>query len=376
MGCFLMKFRKILTGILTICLVNLSFISVVQLNAQTVDNAVNRSASIVSDDNINMQTAKSPMKEFVIKNRKDFSKFMKTPEYWGSDFNIKLNVNINMIVKKFEPINEFRGNFDGCGHTIKNVLLRCFVKNNYGKISRVNFEKSVFLDSKCGFVENNYGIITECKAKGNIKGYCIKRHFDLIFGFVIDRREDKDNMGGFVINNSGTITNCKAEGNVNGNSYVGGFVGWNSGGKIINCKYTGKVNGKNYVGRFVGENDSNIEKCTATGKVTGKTSVGGFVGLFYGGYGGTITKCDAKGEVKGNKNVGGFIGENFFCGIITSCTVTGNVNGNINVGGFIGENWHGTITECTATCNLNGKKISLDKFVGLNYGGEIKDCKV
>ena len=285
---------------------------------------------------------------------------MTTSEYWESNYKIKLNCDISFIFfKKFNPIEDFKGDFDGGGHTIKYVMLRYFVKNNHGTISRLNFQKSKLLSSRCGFVENNYGTISECTSIGKVEA---ELHGDFnMGGFVLyNRGAIKDSsakitvigakdgkrgktLGVFAACNDGAIINCNAKGNIRAHiifcSYsfqiyenVGGFVGVNNG-KITNCIATGNVNCK----RFTTNGSSRwVERCA-----------GGFAGRNRG----TISECTSKVDVKGEgieEKLGGFVGNNIDNGIITNCTAMGKID---------------------------GKKINFDRFAGENKG-KIEDCKI
>ncbi len=281
-----MNIKRILSGILTTCVLSASFLSALPVSAQTTTEVAH--SQVVAEQQNNVQIAGSSTNEFVINNKKDFSKFMTTPKYWESDYKIKLNCGISWIFfKKFNPIEDFKGDFDGGGHTIKYVMLKCFVKNNHGTISRLNFQKSKLLSSECGFVENNYGTISECTSNGNVKG--------------------GNNVGGFVDYNDGKITNCIAKGKVTGKYGVGGFVGINyADGTITNCSSKGSVYGLG-LGGFVGNNRGTITNCAATGDVTGNDHIGGFVG----NNSGTITNCTAIGNINGEKiSLDSFAGKN------------------------------------------------------------------
>ncbi|MDE5600461.1 MAG: hypothetical protein K2I60_02485, partial [Oscillospiraceae bacterium] len=346
----------ILSGILITCIVSTSILSALPVSAQTTAEGAH--IQVAADQKDNTQTTESSTKEFAINNKKDFSKFMTTPAYWESNYKIKLNCDISWIFfKKFNPIEDFKGDFDGGGHTIKYVMLKCFVKNNQGTISRLNFQKSKLLSSTCGFVGGfageNKGKITNCAATGNVKGI--------------------HDVGGFVGWNDGTISECTSEGTVKGGYGVGGFAGGNQR-TITSCTATGNVNGYS-VGGFIGYNCcGTITNCKAEGIVVGDGCLGGFAGCNEG----KITDCTATGNVNGY-NVGGFVGKNYKNGTITNCIAMGKVTEKSKetscyAGGFAGKN-KGIITNCTATGDVNGKKVSLDSFAGENEG-KMEDCKI
>ena len=323
-----MKTKKLLSIILTIFVVNLSFISALSVSAQTTEGYFNKGVQVVSELKDIVQTDEKQTNEFIIKNKEDFSKFMITSEYWENDYKVTLACDIDMQGEVFNSIETFNGQFDGVGHTVSNISFKCFVENNHGTISDVKFNGGNLINgSECGFVFNNEedGLIVCCSVDNmNSEGANIK--------------------SGFVCINRGKITNSKTTFSFK-NIYDG-------------------------LGGFVDENYGTIEECVATGNVIGFIDIGGFVGY----NGGTINNCIAAGNVTGNQYIGGFVGQNYG-GTITGCIVTGNAIGG-EAGGFVGENVQGTITNCIAKGDVNGEKISLERFVGSNNYGKIEDCKV
>ena len=99
---------------------------------------------------------------------------------------------------------------------------------------------------------------------------------------------------------------------VTGNDYVGGLVGWNSG-EVGGSYVTGRVSGKENVGGLVGINHSTaaIRGSYATSRVSGEDDVGGLIGDNRG----AITAGYATGRVSGDSDAGGLVGLNE--GVIT-----------------------------------------------------------
>lgn len=149
-----MKIKKILAVALTTCIVSLSFSSTFQASAQ------------IAEAQSDIQTSQSPtpqtaQKQFLINNRDDFFKFMIKPEYWTSDYEIILTSNINMSGKKFSPIGEFNGKFDGGGHTISNF----WIQDSHKSLKNFEFAFIKNLGSSAEFKNvtfNNYNIKDTC----------------------------------------------------------------------------------------------------------------------------------------------------------------------------------------------------------------------
>ena len=236
----------------------------------------------------------------------------------------KLMNDIDLIkFNNWEPIGkgiyysqDFQGNFNGNGKTIKNLTINSSTGSWIGLFGSI---KSAEIENLClehcyvngenmyavsGLVGESYhSTISNCFVSGEIVGYRA--------GMLVGQ------MTGT------TVAYCYSSGNVNGRS-CGGLVGnsthyCGSGliyNKIFNCYSTCVVNGEGQVGGLVGynEKDCSISNSYATGKVTASgNSVGGLVGSNYG----TISYCHAKGTVKGYDHVGGLIG--YSDGCIVNC---------------------------------------------------------
>ncbi len=353
-----MNMKKLLSFILTMCILSTSFLSALPAIAAETTN------------------------EFTISSKDNFITFMTTSAYWEANYKVTLTCDIDMQGEVFDYIETFSGQFDGGEHTISNLSFKCFVKTNNGTISGVKFKNGKLIDDsniQGAFVVTNEtnGVIDNCSVDTNSEDASIRA------GFVYENKGKITNsettlsvknndlfdvmyVCGFVSRNYGNIENCKATGNVtSGFNRASGFVGYNyEGGTINNCKATGNVTynlveSAGYTGGFVSRNYGNIENCTSTGNVTGYDTVGGFAGQNSGG---TITECNATGSVIGNNSVGGFVGDS--SGKINYCTATGDVTGSQYVGGFVGDS-SGKINYCSATGDVTGSQY-VGGFVGCN----------
>lgn len=151
--------------------------------------------------------------------------------------------------------NSYNGGFIGQGMgTIANSF-------STGNITVKNGNNS----SNGGFAGMNIETITNCYTTGNLN---------------IDNANTA-NSGGFV--GQGGATNSYATGNItvtnSTNDNTGGFLGHSIGQTTTNCYATGNVTGNTFTGGFAGFNVSSINNSYASGNVTGNSpATGGFVG--------------------------------------------------------------------------------------------------
>ena len=242
-------------------------------------------------------------------------------------------------------INNFKGIFDGNGHTISGLYFSNITNKGYpnggnyvgliGYANEATIKNVGVIDSYirgyqyaggiCSYGSNT--TITNCYNTGTISG-------------------SFSNVGGICgYGSNTTITNCYNTGTISGSSDIGGICG--NGGTQTNCYNTGMVSGSSeYVGGICGCSGT-ITNCYNTGTVSGSSSVGGICAAY-----GTQTNCYNTGTVSGSSSVGGICG---FNGGQTNCYNTGMVKGSsYGVGGICGR--YGTQTNCyyLAGCAKDG----------------------
>ena len=269
----------------------------------------------------------------------------------------------------------FTGTFDGNGHIISGMNSDRENANAVGLFGSIAagatvknvavVESSVRGYTYVGLLAGkNYGVITNCMAKGIAEGFSA--------------------VGGLVGQNNGKITNSHTSGQVisTGGDSVGGFVGVNTGnlgtvdlankGVITGCASEAAVNGYVNVGGFVGQNDcGTVTGCYATGNVEGVTFVGGFAGRSGISYSNSsrapITNCYATGTVKARHHAGGFAGYND--GNLTQCFAAGaTVTAEEAVGGLVGwNNNHANVNLCYTAAAV-ADTAAAGSLVGENYG--------
>ena len=254
----------------------------------------------------------------------------------SSNMCFELTNNIDLDNKNWLPFN-FKGTFDGKGHTISNL-----------KISR----------------ETNYqGLFSKIGYNGKVQNLTIKN--------VNINAPTIDNIGalaGYSESSSTTISNCHilltAESQITGKNYVGGLLGQVYGGNISDCsvEYSGAsdevIKGNNNVGGLSGEG-SYAKSCHVYAGIKGSDYVGGIFG-----YVGTVEQCAYKGSVIGNKNVGGIVGMGG-SGKITSCKADVALTASSYGGGIVGDGSSGSITSCYSTGTMNSSS-SNNTFGGIS----------
>ena len=364
-----MKVKRILSVILIMSIIVTNFSSLVQISAQTEESAFNKAAQVIAAEDESVQTASRPAEttyEFVISGEDDFASFMTTSELWESKYKIILSCDIDMKGKVFNPIKEFDGVFDGCGHTVSNLKIQNNVVrgknielalintlNECAEIKNVIFDnytidgKSILTktDKAAGLIVTNHGTISSVDIingsinnideKANASGYVIKNEEDGIIEncFVGMNNKDANIKSGFVLINTGKITKCSTKLSVNSKDIAGGFCGSNLG-EISYCKSEGTVkasvnNGVTICGGFVVENSGIIKDSSSTGKVEGQEFTGGFAGI--NSDKGEIISSKATCDVKSytsyimSINCGGFVGLNV--GKMLGCSFDGKVDG-------------------------------------------------
>ncbi|MDE5853414.1 MAG: hypothetical protein K2G97_05155, partial [Oscillospiraceae bacterium] len=280
--------------------------------------------------------------------------------------------------KVFNPIKEFDGIFDGCGHTISNFKIQdnsnkgknaelSFINtlNEYAEIKNVTFDNYTMegksgIKKAAGLVVTNHGFISGV---------------DVING-SINNIDKKANAAGFVLGNEedGIIENCFVGMNNKDSKIKFGFVGTNLG-KITKCSTIVPVNSKDIAGGFCGSNSGEISDCKSEGTVKatakkGITICGGFVGENNG----MIKNCSSKGNVEGQEFTGGFAGINKDKGEISSSKATCDVKSHtyiasINCGGFVGLD-AGKIEDCSFDGKVDGC-VDSEKVVGIAIGATV-----
>ena len=301
-------------------------------------------------------------------------------------------VSADASVRKWTPMGgaggcEYKGTFDGDGHTItglysvvgestyggliewlasegtvKNLKIRDFcLEGNYsgaiagqnnGKIIGCSISGTGIFDGSPelyvqfgGIVFENLGQVTDCSISANLS------------------LKGAGTFGGIVDSNYGTVTGCSNSGTLTGTKYVGGIVSFNYG-IVTGCSNSGTVTGTEYVGGIAGYTDGTVSGCYNTGTVSGDAtgdSSYAYVGGIAGYADGTVSGCYNTGIVSGDATgdysdayVGGIAGD--CCGTVSGCYNIGSIDSVTYSGGIAAIAYDGTYDDCyyLDTCVKSG----------------------
>ncbi len=267
----------------------------------------------------------------------------KFSNYYGSTYNYKLITDIDCGDNEtlFTPIGldvstGYTGQFDGSGHTIKNLKIEQTGKDNVGMFARVSKNWNSPYDPliKDLTLENATVVATGTISGGQQTG---GNYVGTLVGHVMGDGdiviENCHAIGYAEYDEKGNILPGTVKGTVTGNgSYVGGLIGKVDYPTTVieRCSSSVLVSGsKDAVGGLIGDSAATVQSCYATGNVicdniynTTNTErvfgVGGLIGIMSNG---TVKESFASGNVEVKKFNSG---NNAF------------INGDLGIGGFVG----------------------------------------
>ena len=281
----------------------------------------------------------------------------------------------------------FGGHFDGAGHTIRNMVIRIEDRSDpslstaglFGRIHQNAVVRDLKIeaadvrvfDRRAGILAGeNAGRVVNCQVSGRISS-----------GFVLQKKDEMDEVGGLVGRNMGDIIDCRADTDwVCGHRLAGGLVGENfSPGTITGCRATcSQVSAlKHQGGGLVGGNSGVILDSYALGEILAPDSSfmhGGLAGTNRG----TISGCHADSDIVAGvrcSQLGSLVGENW--GAIANCYARGSIavqNQSYLIGGLIGWNLlPGSVANSYATGKISVGADSryVGGLVGDDTGGDV-----
>ena len=215
---------------------------------------------------------------------------------------ITLGADIDLSGKNWHPISattEFKGTFNGCGHTITGVMMSTDLITGDGKTDPATLRCNGF-----GF----FGIVS-----GTVENLIVKDcNIKVLKTAISSSGQDVAALVG-ELKAGGTIRNCYVEGGtVEGKQYVGGIVGLTSGGTgdygllatIVGCKSSATVTGESYVGGLVGQlkGNASLRYSLYTGTKTNDdkspvTASNGYAGLLVGDMSGATASGESETEM-------------------------------------------------------------------------------
>ncbi|HEY9032814.1 MAG TPA: GLUG motif-containing protein, partial [Pseudomonadales bacterium] len=275
----------------------------------------------------------------------------------------------------FMPIgsqsHDFRGRFDGLGHTITGLLIdRPYTDYiglfGYSRVAITNIAlANVDISGGSyvgGLAGRSDGMVSHSHASGSVTGST--DYVGGLVGFNNSTVSDSDasvavtgesHIGGLVGASTDTVVYSHASGTVTGRDHAGGLAG-SSTGSVSHSYATGAVTGGEAfadgdVGGLVGESSGLVSHSYASGAVTGRDRVGGLVGRLNDGA--TVSHSYADGAVTGDRQVGGLLGRNE--GAVSLAYSHGAVTGSDYVGGLVGWNDNtGTVNRSYASGRVTG----------------------
>ncbi|WP_175549000.1 GLUG motif-containing protein, partial [Desulforamulus aeronauticus] len=216
----------------------------------------------------------------------------------------------------WQPINDFRGIFDGNGYTISGLysnrpnqsgmglfgILNGARIHNLGMVD-VAVRGNQMVGSLAGASSSPNDAIINSYAKGEVAGVAavgglVGQNYGLIrksYSSCNVSASGNPNVGGLVGSHYGRIWESYATGNVTSTyvyTYAGGLVGRGYiGSSILDSYATGDVSGNAMLGGLAGYNQGSIISSYSKGRVEKLSpmgySLGGLVGAFSDGYGTT-----------------------------------------------------------------------------------------
>ena len=269
-------------------------------------------------------------------------------EYNSAYYRLTQDIDLGGSTNPWAPIGSFHGIFDGGGHEISGLYIRCEAGN-------VNGYQGLFGVVSGGTVKNLTvsGEITASRYVGGIAGIIQKN----------PENQEKATVSNCV--NKCTITYVGGTSSQQG--YIGGIVGSSSGSMITKCHNVGKISATDgaggryyqYIGGIAGciMDSSTIAECYNTGAIECNgnwDSIGGIVGVNYASSGSKIEKCYNTAPISGDDNIGGIVGTNN--DVVENCYNTGAISGDENIGGIAGDYYNGTLENCYNTGAISGNE--------------------
>ena len=276
--------------------------------------------------------------------------------------------------RAWTPIRDYKGTFDGQGHTVSGVYVNESTTPDRGFFANITGYKAIIRNLKladsyiCGSI-NVAGIVGNV-SKGTVSG--------CTFSGTVTGGTYVGGIAGDAV--AGEIKDCVSSGTVTAsNAAAGGIVGSISGVPVSGCSNTGAVSGISKIGGIVGSNSAcTITDCTNSGTISGEETVGGIVG--YGEYSGSyyarnypeIENCANSGSISGNAGIGGIAGQ--LKGYARGCSNTGSVTASGSmIGGIAGtassihDSWNtGAVTGTASVGGIVGTGAS-DGFSSDGY---------
>ena len=276
---------------------------------------------------------------------------------------------------EWTPIDDFRGTFDGQGHSVNNLYVLA--------------DASTYVQDA-----GLFGYVDTLEHAVHIMNVTVNVGEEGIRAFRLTGSSTAGGIAGFFGSAEGSITNCHVFGDISAGgsiAYAGGIAGYYIGSAMVDCSATVNVLTNPYyidaagglVGYFSYQGDSgglSVDNCYADAGVfafvfgnsyspiTSQSRVGGLIG-HYEGNPSIITNCYARGHADASNSYGG-------PGISSSAAYAGGLIGRINSSI--------SVVHCYATGNVSAEAnthgsyiyVPTSAFAGGIYGGKLSSAAV
>lgn len=300
--------------------------------------------------------------------------------YVSSTFHkeIVLMTDLDFSGKTYKTPNLSSLNFDGNGHTIKNVKLEVgeSLLGYTSQIVNINFENVVLESYE---KDNNISLFSHADYFKNVyvSGEIYAPYSESVAVFTTRDIQSSD----YPI----TFIDCKTNVNIQGGKIAGGFVGWSTANfTFTNCQNEGDISAKEYAGGIFGKAitsdeykniDSTVqfvfENNTNNGKISSKGCAGGIAGYPINT---KMKGCKNNGVITGVKNIGGLVGalDGEIISSVNNASVTAVDSSETqiaNLGGVVGIQFEkSTVVDCYNNGELNNPYYVTGGIVGNCYG--------
>lgn len=303
---------------------------------------------------------------YTITNNDDFMEFISSAsDYSGKTVSLACDIDLNGAAVSFAV--EFKGTFDGQGHSISNFKTSSGLFQKIGSgatvqnlhLSKVSFDGT----SAAGAVTaDNFGTIRNVTVTGTLTATAEMSHSagiaaknengamitNCVFAGTMSAQGETEAtriQGGIAATNEGTVTESYAYGTMTSDIAAAAGIAAENYGTVSDCANYMNVSGCYNAAGIVAKNTYQVSGCINYGNITQNNSIatdaqtGGIVANSTAS--GTISGCYNYGEIKSEvNNAAGIVGVNV--GAISGCGNFGNVSGYGNVAGVVGQSQTGT----------------------------------
>lgn len=261
-------------------------------------------------------------------------------------------VGTDIDVGTFDPIIDFRGDFDGNNKTLSKAVLNTSYTDAVG----------LFANVKAGTTIHNV-ILDEVtlSSEGSANPYV-----GALIGQSVGTDTERVTIDKVVL--------CDSNTKLVNSGTVGGLVGQALHTDLANILVSAEIQGSDASGGIVGTmSNSTLVNSGVTGLVTGFSSIGGIVGTIP--VSSTVRDCYSTAaviskSVPSGTYIGGLVGNNA-AGVISSCYVAGAIDANGTPGVFVGSESSASVGDAcfydsniTIVGGISGQQLTTETMLG------------